>query len=294
MAENFKWGTKIHYIFFKSLKGQNQLKDRKGPSTTGHKGHTQLGPQNRKPNPGPKTQGTTQPHREWRILSLEKEDPNQHLQQKSSRRRNLAKKAKRDDGRPKDTRRVRPTCLRSGMWRSKSRCWTAGQGQHNTKGVTSDFVRVFTERVIYIVKDFVDISYESWKFVPLMDKQELYTSVLVANYHYELHEIYKSFLTSEEARQNPPEDLAAQVWIQLCDHWESEAHKKLFRKNALNKTKMALFMNRDPTKSDVDVAKEVFREVLGQRSGYAIGLGKFVMPPPSSKERSSQPHPASG
>lgn len=51
---------------------------------------------------------------------------------------------------------------------------------------------------------------------------------------------------------------------------------------------MALFTKRDLTKSNVDVANEIFREVLGQRSIYASGLGKFIMPTPSSKECSSQ------
>ncbi|KAB1205903.1 hypothetical protein CJ030_MR7G027912 [Morella rubra] len=47
---------------------------------------------------------------------------------------------------------------------------------------------------------------------------------------------------------------------------------------------IAAFAKRDPSMKSVKIAEEVFYEVLG----HARGMGKFVIPPPSTSARSSQ------
>lgn len=105
------WDTKAHYIFKspKSHKSENI----KGQNPTSHKGLNQLGEQTHKPNPSPKTRGTTPPRRERRISSPE-EEPDQHLQQKKPRRRISAKRE------AKTTSCVKSMRLKSGAWRSRA------------------------------------------------------------------------------------------------------------------------------------------------------------------------------
>ncbi|KAB1226834.1 hypothetical protein CJ030_MR1G012138 [Morella rubra] len=47
---------------------------------------------------------------------------------------------------------------------------------------------------------------------------------------------------------------------------------------------IAAFAERDPSMKSVKIPEEVFYEVLG----HARGMGKFVIPPPSTSARSSQ------
>ena len=50
---------------------------------------------------------------------------------------------------------------------------------------------------------------------------------------------------------------------------------------------MKLFEERNPTKTNLEVAGHVFHEVLGHKSGYTRGLGNSVIPTPSPTSRSA-------
>ncbi|KAB1205813.1 hypothetical protein CJ030_MR7G028002 [Morella rubra] len=147
------------------------------------------------------------------------------------------------------------------------------------------------------------------------------------SYHHQLHKIYKRFQNKEEAMANPPEELSrrfgkkAAIYGQMMtirklkvnhtagsksllslyeESLEDDGNKIQFYKRSHIKRDLvtwvtptceenynqmiAAFAERDPSMKSVKIAEEVFYEVLGR----ARGMGKFVIPPPSTSARSSQ------
>lgn len=43
--------------------------------------------------------------------------------------------------------------------------------------------------------------------------------------NHEIHKIYKTFATLEKARTSPPEEVAQDDWLRMCDKWEDEVYQ---------------------------------------------------------------------
>ncbi|KAG6725671.1 hypothetical protein I3842_02G043400 [Carya illinoinensis] len=101
---------------------------------------------------------------------------------------------------------------------------------------------IFTSR--WLVKHHVDLSHPSWHDLPDNEKEELIarvqadfvldwtkmnhrdtvTKILGKRFNhirYELHKIYKSYKTNEEALANMPELVTPTTWVKLSARWSS-------------------------------------------------------------------------
>ncbi|KAF5450450.1 hypothetical protein F2P56_030804 [Juglans regia] len=98
----------------------------------------------------------------------------------------------------------------------------------------------------------------------------------------------KSFVRIlEEKRETTPNLVAFYKEV----HWSRKKGKFINATSEHNYNLMVEKLNeREPDEddSDVDAAEEVFKEVLGQKSGYAQGLGHAVIPEPSPSMRKNK------
>ncbi|XP_042963797.1 uncharacterized protein LOC122297717 [Carya illinoinensis] len=122
---------------------------------------------------------------------------------------------------------------------------------------------MFTTRVTWIVKHHCDMSYARWSDVPQAHKDELIDRVrgdfeldwelenhrLTVTkqlrkrfnaFHHELHSIYLSYGSHEEALASGTERVSPLVWVKLCTRWGSEAFKKISNKNRENRKKLLI------------------------------------------------------
>ncbi|KAF5451782.1 hypothetical protein F2P56_026855 [Juglans regia] len=122
-------------------------------------------------------------------------------------------------------------------------------------------------------------------------------------YHYELHKIYLKYASHEEALHGGTPMVPKPVWELLCERWASRTFKEKPRKNTINRQKLRVNhtsgrksfvrileeknlmlerLNEKDSEEDVDeAAAEIFKDVLGFKSGYASGMGHMVIPEPS-------------
>ncbi|KAG2714591.1 hypothetical protein I3760_03G034500 [Carya illinoinensis] len=202
--------------------------------------------------------------------------------------------------------------------------------ESGNKGATGTNSTTFISRVGYIARHFAPITCKSWRHIPEVDKEELYSRVRgeflldwsedevkesvkaklqrsYNDYHHALHKIFKKYSTKEEAIAHVPDDLNQADWEILCDRWADPKYKKLCDQNALNRSnlkvnhvagsksfarlleekhKMKDLWNERNAIGSSRTAEDIFNEVLGHKSGYAKGLGNYVMPIPSSSRSS--------
>ncbi|XP_042958209.1 uncharacterized protein LOC122293818 [Carya illinoinensis] len=126
-----------------------------------------------------------------------------------------------------------------------------------------DHAPMFTTRVSWIVKQYCDMSYARWTDVPQAMKEELIDRVRADfvldwerenhrltvtkalrkrfnSFHHDLHKIYQSFGSHEEALANGTSMVDPLVWVKLCGRWGSEAFKKMSSQNRENRKKQAI------------------------------------------------------
>ncbi|KAG6620663.1 hypothetical protein I3842_Q055100 [Carya illinoinensis] len=119
---------------------------------------------------------------------------------------------------------------------------------------------IFTSRLTWLVKHHVDLSHPSWHDLPYNEKEELIARVRADfvldwtkknhrdtvtktlrkrfnHIRYELHKIYKSYKTNEEALANVPELVTPATWVKLCARWSSAEFRMIFEKNKSNRVK---------------------------------------------------------
>ncbi|KAB1209809.1 hypothetical protein CJ030_MR6G013199 [Morella rubra] len=127
-----------------------------------------------------------------------------------------------------------------------------------------------------------------------------------------MHNIFPGFPTKEAALADPSEEMHGETWKIMCDQWEEKGYKvkhmNICQRNAINRRElkvphisnskslqnlrveqeetMSLFAERDPLQSNLELAEEVFHEVLGHKSGHVKGLGLSTIPKPSRTSRS--------
>ncbi|XP_042972229.1 uncharacterized protein LOC122304190 [Carya illinoinensis] len=122
---------------------------------------------------------------------------------------------------------------------------------------------MFTTRVSWIIKQYCDMSYARWTDVPLEMKEELIDRVRsdfvfdwerenhrltvtkalrkrFNSFHHDLHKIYESFGSHEEALANGTSLVDPLVWVKLCGRWGSEEFKKISSQNRANRKKQAI------------------------------------------------------
>ncbi|KAB1215980.1 hypothetical protein CJ030_MR4G023612 [Morella rubra] len=136
--------------------------------------------------------------------------------------------------------------------------------------------------------------YKSWSYVPKEEKDELIARVLgdfeidwerykdrecikaklaySYNHHnHEIHKIYKTFATLEKARTNPPEEVAQDDWLRMCDKWEDEVYQSLCLKNSIIRSKLE-DIHTAGSKSFLNLSVEKVVDELNKL------LGSFVFP----------------
>ncbi|KAF5442606.1 hypothetical protein F2P56_035246 [Juglans regia] len=189
---------------------------------------------------------------------------------------------------------------------------------------------MFTTRVSWIVKQYCDMSYKHWSDVPQTIKEELIdcvrsdflfdwdrenhrltvTKALCKRFNsfdHDLHKIYQSYGSHEEALAHGTSLVDPIVWVKLCGRWGSDAFKRTENGNLVDfykETRWSKKKNKFVTDTTEETYKEmqgrldglgpeersdeaattVFREVLGHRPGYARGLGEIAIPE-SSRQR---------
>ncbi|XP_042975470.1 uncharacterized protein LOC122306951 [Carya illinoinensis] len=122
---------------------------------------------------------------------------------------------------------------------------------------------MFTTRVSWIVKQYCDMSYARWTDVPEAMKEELIDRVRsdfvfdwerenhrltvtkalrkrFNSFHHDLHKIYQSFESHEEALASGTSLVDPLVWVKLCGRWGSDAFKKISSQNRENRKKQAI------------------------------------------------------
>ncbi|XP_042969119.1 uncharacterized protein LOC122301810 [Carya illinoinensis] len=122
---------------------------------------------------------------------------------------------------------------------------------------------MFTTRVSWIVKQFCDMSHARWTDVPAAMKEELIDRVRsdfvldwerenhrltvtkalrkrFNSFHHDLHKIYESFGSHEEALAHGTSLVDPLVWVKLCGRWGSDAFKKISSQNRENRKKQAI------------------------------------------------------
>ncbi|KAG6721656.1 hypothetical protein I3843_03G122800 [Carya illinoinensis] len=99
---------------------------------------------------------------------------------------------------------------------------------------------MFMTRVSWIVKQYCDMSYARWTDVPEAMKEELIDRVrenhrltvtkalckCFNSFHHDLHRIYQSFESHEEALASGTSLVDPLVWVKLCGRWGSDAFKR--------------------------------------------------------------------
>ncbi|XP_041025373.1 uncharacterized protein LOC121265768 [Juglans microcarpa x Juglans regia] len=119
-------------------------------------------------------------------------------------------------------------------------------------------------------------------------------------FHHELHKKYLSYGSHSEALASGCTMVNDKVWVKLCERWGTDNFKKISAQNRENRNRQTVnhttgrksFVRMLEEKKEMigkmdglapeqrtdEAAASVFREVLGQRPGYARGLGEMVIP----------------
>ncbi|XP_042960974.1 uncharacterized protein LOC122295785 [Carya illinoinensis] len=224
---------------------------------------------------------------------------------------------------------------------------------------------IFTTRITWLVKHYMDLCHASWHNVPVNEKEELISRVQndfildwtkknhrdavtktlrkrFNHIRYDLHRTYKLYDSNEEALANVPSWVTPATWVKLCARYSSENFKRMSERNKFNRekqqnnhtagrrsfvrlmemrsgndetvvdffkevrwskkkdkfvtpmmekqyNKMAANMSKlEPEKQTKEAAMTIFKEVLGQRSGYVRGLGEMVIPESSRQATDAQ------
>ncbi|KAF5477589.1 hypothetical protein F2P56_004211 [Juglans regia] len=170
------------------------------------------------------------------------------------------------------------------------------------RGPSCENYNVFSGRVTTIVRLHANMRHASWTMVDKEEKDELIdrvradfvldwtqsshrecvTNTLARKYnafHYLLRKVYLGYETHEAALSGGTTLVEKPVWEVLCERWSSQGFKNLM---------VERLKERDLDENDNEAANAVFKEVLGQRSGYARGLGYSVTPEPSLSLRNNR------
>ncbi|KAF5457559.1 hypothetical protein F2P56_021652 [Juglans regia] len=174
--------------------------------------------------------------------------------------------------------------------------------QDGHRGPSCENASIFTGRLTGIIKVHADMRHASWSYVPNEEKQELVDRVradfvldwtrdnhreMVERhlgdkynaYHYALHKVYLKYASHEEALRGGTDMVEKAVWEKLCERWASLTFKNL----------MVERLGEKESEEDVEEAADtIFKEVLGQKSGYAVGMGHMVIPDPSPSTKKSR------
>ncbi|KAF5450523.1 hypothetical protein F2P56_030862 [Juglans regia] len=130
-------------------------------------------------------------------------------------------------------------------------------------------------------------------------------------YHYALHKVYLKYASHEEALRGGTDMVEKAVWEKLCERWASLTFKRETAPNMVEfykethwSTRKGKFINaasehnynlmverlgEKESEEDVEEAADtIFKEVLGKKSGYAVGMGHMVIPDPSPSTKKSR------